>query len=129
MSPDTEQWTGHPWGDTEEHSTDEGNLDSSWCLTCDATCTPARGCWCCNEPAYEWCLAEQKWLYADCLQAFGDLFDEAKWLTAEAHWWAAAMRGTVAAAMTESIAATHPGVVVTANQVAESWPFPWETDR
>jgi len=33
----------------------------AWCHTCTTWCYPHHGCLCCNEPAYDWLLAEARW--------------------------------------------------------------------
>lgn len=51
------QWAGHPWS-TAEHRT-VGRRAS--CQGCGQWCYRIDGCWCCNEPAYTYLLAESRW--------------------------------------------------------------------
>lgn len=58
-------WEGHPWN-TAEHRTVGSHR--ARCKSCGTWCYPTDGCWCCNEPAWEWLLAESR-VWADRARA------------------------------------------------------------
>lgn len=65
-------WTGHPWA-TADHRPLTPTKAS--CAGCSEYCHPHCGCSCCNEPAYEWLLAEARW-WADYQRR---LLSDAQW--------------------------------------------------
>lgn len=51
-------WEGHPWAAAEHRTV---GYHRAWCHGCGTWCYPHYGCWCCNEPAHEYLLAEARW--------------------------------------------------------------------
>lgn len=59
-----DRWTGHPWA-PQDGRHDPAGRSRTWCSGCNNWCSDLLGCWCCNEPAHEYLLAEARWWAAD----------------------------------------------------------------